>query len=145
MTFGKVGVDGGCLTEHLLDYVRAVFHITISPSLTPRYTVLTPHHPPTPQNPLHRKLLNPPSTRRNHSATIPHTISGFSHNVQCPVATSFRVKFGIQLSIPSDMAGGSASSFVAWMKRTGMLIILRLSDSSSRKFCSRLRYQFTIT
>ena len=75
----------------------------------------------------HRLLLSPRSTFPSHSPTNPLTFSGASHKAQCPVLTCLLVKLGINLSMPSDIDGGKALSFVAWIKRTGTLMILFVS------------------
>ena len=117
------------------------------------------------QSSLHRLLFSPRSTIPSHSPTNSLMFSGASHKAQCPVLTSLLDKLGINPSMPSDIDGGKASSLVAWIKRTGTLMILFVSlcrlrslyvegkrgreggtyCNSSLKFTSRLRYQFTRT
>ena len=58
---------------------------------------------------------------------MPLTCSGASQSAQWLVGTDFLVMFVTYSSIPSDIAGGKASSFVAWMKRTGMSTVFLVS------------------
>ena len=83
--------------------------------------------PNTSQNTYHRLLLSPRSTFPSHSPIYPLTFSGASHKAQCPVLTSLLVKLGINPSMPFDIDGGKASSFVPWIKRTGTIMVLFVS------------------
>ena len=119
------------LTSQLLIRVSCIPPRRLVPytSNLPQIALFSPfsHPTPTPLKPPHKLLFAPRSTFPSHSATNPLIFSGASHNAQCPVLTSFLVKWGISPSMPSDRDGGKASSFVAWIKRTGTLMILLVS------------------
>ena len=85
----------------------------------------------------HRLLFSPRSTFPSHSPTNALIFSGASHKAQCPVLTSLLVKLGINPSIPSDIDGGKASSLVAWIKRTGTLMVLFVSLYQLRSLYGR--------
>lgn len=82
----------------------------------------------------HKALLGL-STLPSHSLIKWLTCFGASQRAQWLVSTDFLVRLGICCSIPSDIAGGNASSFVAWMKRTGTL----MSFLSSLSWVSKVR------
>ena len=77
-----------------------------------------------------QRLLVGKSTRSSHCLMYSLTSAGASHSAQWFVATDLLVMLVHLSSIPLDSAGGKAASFVAWMKRNGISMVIRFNLST---------------